>query len=321
MDRADGALAARSRSPAPILAAEPPREPPPGESGPIASDAEVSRRGFVTQALTGSALALGGGSAVYGTFFGRHDYMIEDVVIPLPGLSRRLDGYTLVQLSDVHLGLFVGDAEARAAEDLVRRARPDLIVLTGDLIDHDPAYAPALGRLVRRLAALSRDGIVAVPGNHDYYTGIHRVIGALESAGALVLRNGGRVIGDAGGGFALLGVDDPAGRSHDGPGPDLAAALAAVPAAADLPRVLLCHNPAYFPAAAGRVALQLSGHTHGGQLRLGVSPASVVLGHTYIAGRYERAGSTIYVNRGFGTAGPPTRVGAPPEVTRIVLTG
>ncbi len=243
----------------------------------------------------------------------------------MPGLSHRLDGYTLVQLSDIHLGLFGGEPEARAAEVLVQKARPDLIVLTGDLVDHDASQVEALGRLVRRLSPLARDGVVAVVGNHDYYAGFDAIAGALERAGALVLRNGGRIVGEGGARFALLGVDDPAGlhepRAAPGPaGPDLAAALAALPAAADMPRVLLCHNPAYFPTAAGRVDLQLSGHTHGGQINLGVRPADLVLRHPYIAGRYERAGSRLYVNRGFGTAGPPTRVGAPPEVTRIVLT-
>jgi uncharacterized protein len=295
-----------------------PTSPPPPENP---APADVSRRGFITQALTGSAMAIGGGSAFYGTFVGRHDYHLEELAVRIPGLSRRLDGFTLVQLSDIHLGLFSGELEARAAEDLVRRARPDLIVFTGDLVDHDPAYATALGRLTRRLMPLARGGIVAVPGNHDYYAGVDRIVGALEQAGAVVLRNQGRLIGDAGARFALLGADDRSGRGPVGPGPDLDAALASLPAAADLPRILLCHNPSYFLESAGRVALQLSGHTHGGQIKLGVTPASLVLGHPYIAGRYERSGSTIYVNRGFGTAGPPARVGVPPEVTRIVLTG
>ena len=296
----------------PIEVADDPLPPPP-----------VTRRGFLTQAATGSALAVGAGSSVYGTLFGRHDYVIEDLVVRVPGLDRRLDGYTLVQLSDIHLGLFVGEREMRAAEDLVRRARPDLVVLTGDLIDHDPSHQDDLGRLVRRLSALARGGVVAVPGNHDYYTGIGGVLSTLERAGAVVLRNEGRVIEGAAGGFALLGVDDQAAGRFEGGrgGPDLEAALAALPAAADLPRVLLCHNPAYFPSAAGKVALQLSGHTHGGQVNLGVRPADLVLGHPYVAGPYERAGTRLYVNRGFGTAGPPTRVGAAPEVTRIVLTG
>ena len=296
------------------LPAEPPVEPK------VA--APVSRRVFLSQATTGSALAIGVSSATYGALFGRHDYILEEVSFAIPGLSRRLDGYTLVQLSDIHLGLFVGEAETRAAEELVARAKPDLLVLTGDLIDHDSRQANNLGRLVQRLSRHARDGVIAVPGNHDYYTGIDFVTTTLARAGATVLRNDGRILGDKGASLAMLGVDDVWGPREDAraKGPDLGAALAAVPAAADLPRVLLCHNPDYFPSAAGKVGLQLSGHTHGGQIKVGVTPASLVLRHGFIAGKYAREGSGLYVNRGFGTAGPPARVGAPPEVTRIVLT-
>ena len=107
---------------------------------------------------------------------------------------------------------------------------------------------------------------------------------------------------------------------RDCQGPRLPLALSRLPEAADLPRLLLCHNPATFPAHAGKVALQLSGHTHGGQFNpAGIRLADRVLGHPYIAGRYERDGSQIYVNRGFGTAGPPARLGSAPEVTKIVL--
>jgi predicted MPP superfamily phosphohydrolase len=287
---------------------------------PPAAVEPVSRREFLGRAATGSVIAIGAGSSFYGTFFGRHDYVIEEVPFSIPGLSPKLDGYTLVQLSDIHLGLFVGEPEMRAAEALVQKARPDLLVLTGDFIDHDPRQRDALGRLVTRLAPYARDGVVAVPGNHDYYTDIDVVVGALERAGALVLRNGGRVIGQEGAAFALLGVDDVWGprvdpRSH---GPDVRRAIASLPEARDLPRVLLCHNPQVFPDAAGKVALQLSGHTHGGQVNVVLRPADVVL--PFVAGRYAMGGSRLYVNRGFGTAGPPARVGAAPEVSRIVLT-
>lgn len=278
----------------------------------------VTRRSFLAQAAAGSAIAVGGGSSLYGTAFGRHDYALEEVPIRIAGLSRALDGFTIAQLSDIHLGLFVGEREMRSAEDLVRRARPDLIVLTGDLLDHDPREADALGRLVTRLAPLARGGVVAVPGNHDYYAGIEAVTAALRRAGARVLQNDGLVIG---GGFALLGLDEVWGPRVDprAVGPDLARALARVPEAKDLPRVALCHNPVVFPRVAGEVALMLSGHTHGGQLNLGVRLADVVLRHPYVAGRYTRGDAQIYVNRGFGTAGPPARIGAPPEVSRIVL--
>jgi predicted MPP superfamily phosphohydrolase len=201
---------------------------------------------------------------------------------------------------------------------LVRHARPDLIVLTGDLLDHDARFARTLGRLVRELSALpARDGVTVIPGNHDYYAGVEEVLRTAREGGARVLRNQGRVIGDAGGAFALVGVDDVwAPRNGYGPGPDLDRALAMVPS--DLPRILLCHNPSFFPAARGQVALQLSGHTHGGQVNLGVHPAELLL--PYVEGLYVEGRSRLYVNRGFGTAGPPARVGAPPEVTLVVLT-
>jgi hypothetical protein len=281
---------------------------------------EVPRRAFLAQATAGSAVLIGASGSIYGTLIGRHDYAIEEVPARIPGLSRRLDGYTIVQLSDLHLGTFVGAAELRAAEDLVRRARPDLIILTGDLIDHDPLQAEVLGRFVRRLGACARDGVVAIPGNHDYYTGLDAVRAAITGAGGAMLINHGRVVGDAGASFALLGVDDVFGPRTDprSTGPDLDRALAAVPD--DLPRVLLCHNPQFFPHAAGKVALQLSGHTHGGQINFGNLPARLVLGHPFIGGGYQLQGTSLYVNRGFGTAGPPARLGAPPEVSRIILT-
>ena len=121
-----------------------------------------------------------------------------------------------------------------------------------------------------------------------------------------------------GGGFALLGVDDHQGRAGRSPGfrgPDLYAAGRGLDA--EVPRILLAHQPRYFKEAAGRVALQLSGHTHGGQINPGFRPAELVM--DFVAGRYERGGSTLWVNRGFGVAGPPSRVGAPPEVTKIVI--
>ena len=308
--RAPVAAEASPRAPAPDLALAAPPAPLP----------DVSRRAFLARATAGSAVFVGVSSSVYGTLVGRHDYTIEDVPARIPGLSRRLDGFTIVQLSDIHVGTFVGEAELRAAEDLVRRARPDLVILTGDLVDHDPRRADTLGRFVRRLAGIPRHGVVAIPGNHDYYTGLDAVRAAVVGGGATMLINDGRVIGDAGAGFALLGVDDVFGPRSDrrSMGPDLDRAIASV--RADLPRVLLCHNPQFFPSAAGRVALQLSGHTHGGQLNFGEGPARLVLGHPYIAGGYRLGEASLYVNRGFGTAGPPARIGAPPEVTRIVLT-
>jgi predicted MPP superfamily phosphohydrolase len=288
---------------------------------------DPTRRALLVQAAAGSAFLIGGSSSLYGVLAGRHDYAIEDVPLAIPGLAKALDGFTIVQLSDVHIGQFVGSAELAAAEDLVKKARPDLIVLTGDLLDHDPRRAGELGRFTRRLEPLSRHGVVAITGNHDFYAGVEATVSALERGGATVLRNHGIVVGGASAGFALLGVDDVwAGRRVAGAGPDLDEAVSSLPelggsraAARALPRILLCHNPSYFEVAAGKVALQLSGHTHGGQVNLVVRPADLFLKNGWVAGPYERGGSRLYVNRGFGTVGPPARIGAPPEVTRIVL--
>jgi predicted MPP superfamily phosphohydrolase len=313
---------ARDAAPAPAAAAPTPALAAPRESPP----SELPRRAFLTQASAGSALLIGSSSALYGALRGRYDYSVEEVAIKIPGLPRAFDGFSIAQLSDVHIGVFVGDAELAIAEELLRQAKPDLIVLTGDLLDNDPRLAPKLGRFVRRLTPLARAGVVAISGNHDYFAGVEEMSTAISGAGARILRNDAMVVGGAGAGFALLGVEDVWGR-REGGGPDLERALRSLPRlggrvapAADLPRVLLCHNPSFFAEAAGRVALQLSGHTHGGQVNLGIRPADYLLPGGWVAGRYDRAGSALYVNRGFGTVGPPARVGAPPEVTRIILT-
>jgi predicted MPP superfamily phosphohydrolase len=243
---------------------------------------------------------------------------MEEVPIRLARLPRALDGYTIAQLSDVHLGTFVGRREIAEARSLIARTRADLVVLTGDLVDHDPRYLADLGMLVRVMAdAGARDGVVAILGNHDDYTGADDVTATLRAAGVRVLRNDAMTIGDPGGRFALLGVDDVyAPRNGYGEGPDLSRAIAA--AEPDLARVLLCHNPSFFTDASAQIDLQLSGHTHGGQINPGVTPVELIM--PYVAGRYVRGEGQLYVNRGFGTAGPPARLGSAPEVTRIVLT-
>ncbi|MBN4050350.1 metallophosphoesterase [Desulfobulbus sp. AH-315-M07] len=306
------ALVARLKSSSQRRAEEEPEATEPQSS----ATPKLPRRELMSRALAGSAVTLGAGVAGYGVLFGRHDYAIEEVPVKLSGLPPSLDGFTIVQLSDIHIGTYVGEREIRSAIELVGRAKPDLIVLTGDLIDHDLRFTDLLGRLVRRLS--EKAPVAAVPGNHDYYAGLSETVSTLRDAGADVLINRGKIIGAKGGKFALLGVDDVWSRRF-GRGPDIAKAIASVPS--DAARVLLCHNPAYFPEAAPHVDLQLSGHTHGGQVNLGgIRPVKLLVPYGYIEGRYERNGAQLWVNRGFGTAGPPARVCAAPEVTKIVLT-
>ncbi|MFT5355774.1 MAG: putative MPP superfamily phosphohydrolase [Polyangiales bacterium] len=281
---------------------------------PIAETNIVGRREVL---VSGAALVAGPSFGTYAALLGRHDYDVNEVELRVPGWPRALDGFSIVQLSDIHIGAFVGDYELNRGVELAGAARPDLIVLTGDLLDHDPNFAQRLGEWTTQLGPLARHGVAAIVGNHDYYAGIDPVLSALRRSGVKTLRNNGLVIGQPGASFALLGVDDL--WAFGDAGPDLDAAIAEVPP--DLARVLLCHQPEFFYENAGNVQLQLSGHTHGGQVSLGYNPASLVMPHGYVRGHYEKDGGQLYVNRGFGTAGPPARLGSQPEITKLILTG
>jgi predicted MPP superfamily phosphohydrolase len=285
-------------------------EPTTAEAPPMLSRREALERVGGLAVIGTTTATLG-----WGMVRGRHAFEIDEVPVRIPGLPRVLDGYTIAQISDIHAGLFVGERELREGLDRVREVRPDMIVVTGDLVDYDPRFAPMMARAIADLNA--RDGVFAILGNHDYYTGRDAIVRALAATKIDLLVNAGRRIRPAdGGGFALLGTDDRWAEHYGTPGPDLARAIAMVPP--DLPRILLAHQPKFFEEAAGKVALQLSGHTHGGQINPGIRPADIML-MRFISGRYEAQGSTMWVNRGFGVAGPPARIGAPPEVTKIVL--
>jgi hypothetical protein len=265
----------------------------------------------------GGSLVLGSTSSVlgYGALRGRFDYVVEEVVIRLPGLPRALEGYAIAQVSDLHVGNFVQQGELERGLSRITGCRADMLVVTGDLIDFDPAYVPMMAAALAKFAP--RDGAYAILGNHDYYAGADAVARGLKSAGVTLLRNEGRIVRPAdGGGFALLGVDDLWASRYGADGPRLDRALSMVPD--DRARVLLSHQPASVDAWAGRVGLQLSGHTHGGQVNPGFRPADFLM--RYVAGRYQVGATQLYVNRGFGVVGPPVRVGAPPEITRIILT-
>ena len=273
----------------------------------------VTRREAVERIA--GAVAFGGTATVlgWGVVRGRHAFDLEEVVVKVPNWPKALEGYTIAQVSDVHVGAFVKERELDEGFELVRRAKPDLVVATGDLVDAD---APYVLELVKRMLTVgARDGAFGILGNHDHYAGPDDVFDIASRAGLRILNNEALVIRE---GFALVGLDDFNGRARLSPrfsGPDLRQATATIDR--ELPRILLAHQPKFFDEAAGQVALQLSGHTHGGQINPGFRPADLVF--KYVAGRYERNGSTLWVNRGFGTAGPPTRVGAPPEVTKIVI--
>jgi hypothetical protein len=274
----------------------------------------IGRRQIIERAGGVAVLGATGAAMGWGAVVGRYEFTVEEVPIRIRGLPKALDGYTIAQISDIHIGLLVGEKQIAPGLDKLARTKSDLVVVTGDMVDFDPKY---IGETARILGALkARDGVYAILGNHDHYTGGTAVAEALRKAGLDVLVNEGRVIrAKDGGGFSLLGVDDVAAMRNGGVGPRLDRAQSAVPN--DLPQILLSHQPHTVDFWAGRVALQLSGHTHGGQFNPGFRPADLVM--RYVAGRYDVGSTVLYVNRGFGVVGPPARVGAPPEVTKIVL--
>jgi predicted MPP superfamily phosphohydrolase len=288
------------------------RKPITAKSG---ADAGAMTRRQVAEAAGGVALLGATGSMLaWGAVRGRHEFELCELPVHIAGLPRALDGYVIAQISDIHTGMYVGERELNEGLALVRKARADLVVVTGDLVDFDEGVAPLIARKLGELTA--RDGVRAILGNHDYYAGASAVASILRSAGVDVLVDEGRVVRAAdGGGFALLGVDDLSAMHHRRPGPQLDRAISMVPPG--LPRILMSHQPRTVDRWAGQVALQLSGHTHGGQINPGFRPMALMA--DYVAGPYSVRGTTLYVNRGFGTVGPPSRVGAPPEVTRIVL--
>jgi len=240
---------------------------------------------------------------------------IRRITVPTAKLAQGTAPIRIVQVSDVHLGLLVGKRRLGTILERVREARPDLLVATGDMLD-------AVGDHLEPLMMMWRDvtprlGKYAVTGNHEYYTGIPGALAFLEGAGFRVLRDEALVI---------PGVANLIGKEYRAPG-GLAGSSARLRPLAELVRagdpglftVLLNHLPSDFEeeAAPLGVGLQLSGHTHDGQM----FPFRwlVRLSFRHLAGLYRHGGSLLYVSRGTGTWGPPLRFLAPPEVTLFEL--
>ena len=277
---------------------------------------DLSRREALTRGAAVASVAVGGACSVVG-LRERHALEVTELEVYIPGLPAALEGYTLLQVTDLHVGVFTGDDELRHVEEVLRRLRGDALVVTGDIMDYSPRHIPEGMRALARLRPLARDGAFAALGNHDHYTGHRRVTEGLRRAGVLPLVNDRVRLGDPTRGLVLAGVDDVmAPRVSPGSRPDLDRALRGVERGE--PAVLLAHNPKFFAESRGRVALQLSGHTHGGQVDLGPLTRRLL---RHVAGRYEERGSTLFVSRGVGITGPPVRLGARPEVARLGLTG
>jgi len=235
-------------------------------------------------------------------------------VIPVPNLPRQWDGARLAHLSDLHHGRLVPLKQIARAVELAVAARPDIVVCTGDFVTGRGAVTAALARTLKGLRAPL--GVFAVLGNHDHWAGAGAVRGMLAKAGITLLDNRHIVLERGGGSLALAGVGDLWEDRQD-----LAAALAGVPA--EVPRLLLCHNPDYADAmpSAPRVDLMLCGHTHGGQVKIpfGPRPMLPIRNRRYAAGLIRGPRCWMYVSRGIGMVGVPVRFNCRPELPVITL--
>ena len=244
----------------------------------------------------------------------QNELTFEQVQVPIAGLHSALDGFKIVQLSDIHFLPFTPLMLVEKAIAIVGSRNPDLVVLTGDFVTHDPdtifGIVAALGKLNATY------GLFAVLGNHDVRTGARIVRQGLEEAGITILHNRGFTFNVGQGQLNLAGVDDCI-WGH----PDIKAALDNLSSHA--PTLLLAHEPDVIDdfSKAGPIALQLSGHTHGGQVRLPLlgTPVLPKLGEKYIEGLHRVNGSWVYTNRGLGMVSMPIRFNCPPEITEITL--
>lgn len=244
---------------------------------------------------------------LYG-YFEANNIRLEKVVIRTNKLPDRHTGLRLAQISDVHLGLQVRQERLKKIIAAVSRAEPDLLVATGDLVDGQLNNLTGLAELLS--AVRPRYGKFAVTGNHEYYAGISQSLAFLEAAGFKVLQDEGLTIDQT---FNLAGVNDKAGGYFGMvPSQNAATLLAGLPT--DRFTIFLRHRPVIEEETAGLFDLQLSGHTHNGQ----IFPFNLItrLSFPIWSGLTPLDnGANIYVSRGTGTWGPMIRFLAPPEVT------
>jgi uncharacterized protein len=302
---------------------------------------DPSRRSFVA----GSAGLLVPGLyavAAYGTYGNIGDLDISpEQRIPIRNLPRSLEGMTIAQISDLHVGAYVREKELRRIVDLVNDLRPDLVVVTGDILDWDLSSLPDAVRGLEGLKAPL--GKYAVLGNHDIYAdrysyakgfrGGVEITKGMDSVGIRTLRNEVVELGDGPARLGLMGLDwlssNPNAPNFFGyiQG-ETRRQLARMSAqlAPETPRILLAHHPDTFgDVQPYDIGLTLSGHTHGGgQILLGTVngvPLGVgLLRFKYLSGLYQEQGVSLYVNRGIGYLGVPIRINCPPEISRFRLT-
>jgi uncharacterized protein len=276
----------------------------------------IKRRTFLRLA-GGTALAagLGGGIAGYAAAFEPNNVTIERKQVRLPNLPNAFDGFRIVLLTDLHLHPFTRTELIIRTVEMSNAIEPDLILLGGDFVC---GFAEAVFELAPILESLNaKYGLFAVLGNYDYYRGANIVLDGLRRASIPVLINEGVKVTVGASSIFLAGIDSASAGQPDPSAAFLARKNEAVSLA-------LVHEPDYISELSRlvQVDLQLSGHTHGGQVRIpGLGPIVLPeLGHTYVEGLYRVGPSQVYTSRGIGMVGVPFRFNCPPELTEITLS-
>ncbi|WP_329173882.1 metallophosphoesterase [Streptomyces decoyicus] len=305
----------RTASPAP--SADPPRAPSPSSAPTLLPPrtpalpplAVPPRRLFLARAVAAGASLAATAAVGYGTATTLRGPAVKRVTVPLAKLPRAAHGFRIAVVSDIHLGPILGRAHTRRVVETINRTDPDLVAIVGDLVDGSVADLAPAAEPLRGLR--SRHGAYFVTGNHEYYSGAAPWVDHIRELGIHPLENARTELP----GFDLAGVNDVTGQTeHAGPDYDLALGGRDPSRAV----VLMAHQPVTIhDTVRFGVDLQLSGHTHGGQMW----PFTYVAAATNptVAG-LERYGDTqLYVTRGAGAWGPPVRLGAPPDVTVVEL--
>ncbi len=267
------------------------------------------------------ALSIGFGSVFWGYSVGQRRVVVEDVPIPLRGLPERLEGFSIAHITDLHIGPQLRADRLRGFIERVNDVGADMIAITGDMFDFDPAYVEEGCLELARLEAPY--GVWAVLGNHDVYTGVDIVVDGLRKWTSIrLLRDEWTALDVSGEPLYLLGIDDPGRLWGEPDARELRRVASECP---DVPaRLLLVHRPNYFETIIELgLPLAIAGHTHGGQVSLPPPMHHHNLSRLmtkYTRGLFESERSLLYVNRGLGVAGPPIRLNCPREIARLRLT-
>ncbi|MEO6654714.1 MAG: metallophosphoesterase [Pyrinomonadaceae bacterium] len=236
---------------------------------------------------------------------------LERVEIRLKRLPKKLDGFKIIHLSDTHHSPFTGIEHIERTVKIANRLRPDMFLLTGDYVSHGREYIAPVAAALGKLKA--KYGVYACLGNHDHWTDADLVTHLFRGEGIKMLVNEGLRFEARGASFWLAGVDDYMVGKTDVP----AALRGSFP---DEMKLLLAHNPIIFrEAARSGVDLTLSGHTHGGQIKLRDDEKRILRPRKLKAGLHERRNSQIYITRGIGTVVVPMRYQCPPEISLLEL--